>query len=188
MEKYYRILKIRRGATQIEIRNAYRKLAKKLHPDVNNSPTAKEDFIELNEAYEFLTDPEVRRKVRYKATPKARKTTRTTQHHQWNKEKREKAREKAKAYAKQRREDYLKRKALELRKNAPRFILMYSLIYCVLVGYPVLLSITVSSDNSNGSFNLSESGVLVFILAWILPVSFLIFRGIWKEIKLLKKK
>lgn len=148
----------------------------------------KEDFIELNEAYEFLTDPEVRRKVRFKATPKARRTTRTAQQQKWNKEKRKKAREKAKVYAQQKREEYLKRKDKELRENAPRFILMYLGLFAILVGYPVLLVFTASPKDTKGNFNLSNSGTLFFIITWALPISILVLKGILKEIKIIKRK
>lgn len=60
---YYKILGIERGATQQEIRKAYRKLAKKYHPDLNkDNPQAQEQFQAINEANEVLGDPEKRKK------------------------------------------------------------------------------------------------------------------------------
>jgi len=59
---YYKILGVPRNATQEEIQRAYRKLARKYHPDVNKSPEAEEKFKEINEAYEVLRDPEKRKK------------------------------------------------------------------------------------------------------------------------------
>ncbi len=59
---YYKVLGIGRGASQGEVTKAYRKLARKCHPDVNKDPGAEEQFKRVNEAYQVLGDPEKRRK------------------------------------------------------------------------------------------------------------------------------
>ncbi|WP_159467365.1 DnaJ C-terminal domain-containing protein [Dyadobacter sp. 3J3] len=60
---YYQILGIQKTATEKEIKAAYRKLARKYHPDVNpNDQEAQKKFQELNEANEVLSDPEKRKK------------------------------------------------------------------------------------------------------------------------------
>src|SRR3954454_17633141 len=54
----YEILGVSRDADDSEIKKAFRKLARQLHPDVNSAETAEEDFKEAAEAYEILSDPE----------------------------------------------------------------------------------------------------------------------------------
>ncbi len=57
---YYEIMGVKRDATQDEIKRAYRKLARKYHPDVSKEPDAEARFKEVGEAYEVLKDPEKR--------------------------------------------------------------------------------------------------------------------------------
>src|SRR3954463_15861003 len=60
---YYKILEIDKNATDADIKKAYRKLARKYHPDLNpNDANAKKKFQQINEANEVLSDPEKRKK------------------------------------------------------------------------------------------------------------------------------
>jgi molecular chaperone DnaJ len=58
----YQVLGVERGASDAEIKRAFRKLAQQWHPDVNTEPAAQERFKEINEAYQILSDPERRQR------------------------------------------------------------------------------------------------------------------------------
>ncbi len=57
---YYEVLGISRTATEAEVKGAYRKMARKYHPDINKEDHAEDRFKEVNEAYEALSDPDRR--------------------------------------------------------------------------------------------------------------------------------
>src|SRR5438067_12056966 len=60
---YYKVLGVDRSATQEDIKKAYRKLARKYHPDLNpNDKEAHKVFQQINEANEVLSDPDKRKK------------------------------------------------------------------------------------------------------------------------------
>ena len=57
---YYEILGVERGASDGDIKKAFRRLARELHPDVSQAPDAEERFREIAEAYEVLSNPDTR--------------------------------------------------------------------------------------------------------------------------------
>ncbi len=57
---YYQVLNVGQSASPEEIKQAYRRQARRYHPDVNSEPDAEERFKEVNQAYEVLSDPEKR--------------------------------------------------------------------------------------------------------------------------------
>src|SRR5258707_8468929 len=59
---FYEILGVPRSASQEEIQQAYRKLARTYHPDVNSDPAAEDRFKDISEAYAVLSDPQTRRR------------------------------------------------------------------------------------------------------------------------------
>lgn len=62
---YYEVLGVEKGATDEELKKAFRKMAKKYHPDANqdNKEEAEAKFKEVNEAYEVLSDPRKKKNV-----------------------------------------------------------------------------------------------------------------------------
>ena len=79
---YYEVLGLSKGASEEELKKAYRKLAKKYHPDVNpGDKDAEAKFKEINEAYGILSDPE--KKTRQSRTGRTgdRKSTRLNSSH-----------------------------------------------------------------------------------------------------------
>lgn len=110
MKDYYKILDLRRNATDTDIKKAYRNLAMKWHPDINNSPSAHSKFIEINEAYEILISS-LKRKEYDKILSERDQNETSTTFRTWQKE----AQEKAKSYAQMNNEEFNNKILKEIR-------------------------------------------------------------------------
>ena len=88
---YLRILDLPDDASLEEIKKAYRKQARTFHPDINTSPEAKDKFIEITEAYDFLTANYDRITNNEKEYQEAME--------QWRKYRQNRSRQKARTYA-----------------------------------------------------------------------------------------
>ena len=111
-DSYYAILGIERNAGLDDIKKAYRTKAKILHPDKNKNADAQEQFVLLNEAYEYLQNVRTGKLYDPKKTT-ARTQTRTQPqgrrtYDDWQNTDRDKARERAKAYAKMKYDEFTK--------------------------------------------------------------------------------
>ena len=62
LPNYYKILEIPQNATHDEIKKQYRQLAKKIHPDKNKGEKSEEIMVQINKAYEILSNEELRKK------------------------------------------------------------------------------------------------------------------------------
>lgn len=78
LAKYYEVLELSASASQKEIKRAYFRLAKMYHPDVNPSIEAQNKFVEINEAYEFLSDPQKVRNLLYRYATQKQQQKRAT--------------------------------------------------------------------------------------------------------------
>jgi hypothetical protein len=101
MHKYYAILGLKYGASPSEIKKAYYKLSKEIHPDINSSPSAIDEFVKINEAYEILLKI---RKPTYSVTFRKKKKVSK----EWLEKEKRKAKFEAARKLKLKREAYLK--------------------------------------------------------------------------------
>ncbi|WP_051049897.1 J domain-containing protein [Nafulsella turpanensis] len=97
IESYYQALGLTKNASLAEIKQAYRRMAKQLHPDKNASPEAHDQFIFLTEAYEFLINVE---------TGNAEGREPAASFEEWHESYQEQARERARQYARMQYEEF----------------------------------------------------------------------------------
>lgn len=134
--KSLEILGLRQGASQADIKQAYRKLVRKYHPDVNSSPDAHHRFLQIQHAYERLTQPGPKRSPTT-AHPSAKPTSDLVA----------KRREKVKAYQEIRRKKAAEEKARYIQKiksfrQGPFYapaLLLYLGLSAVVIGVSIAL-------------------------------------------------
>jgi curved DNA-binding protein CbpA len=143
LEEYYKILGLKKGAKEEEIKTAYRLLAKKHHPDLSNDPDAHNKFIEITEAYEILINKRELRGIKLTAQSRAEAERNTAFFKQ-------RARENAKEAAKMKYEN-LKREHEAFQKSGMHdffLVLNYSLHFLLalfaifLFAFPIYLAVT----------------------------------------------
>lgn len=143
MRKYYQILGLEPGASQEEIKRAYRKMAMKYHPDVNPSPNARQRFTEILEAYEYLTGV---RKARKKVFTEAEKE-------RFYDLMRKAAEEKAKAQYRERVRQFRKQREEQQNKEYQKGIIMFFAIIIIGIalwqGYRFYYNLMVNKQVSN---------------------------------------
>ncbi len=128
MKDYYAILEIGSGSSVSDIRDAYRRLAKKYHPDVNKSADAHEKFIEISEAYEYLIHQTRQSGRKYSTVSNERqRDTENQKNDEYERLKRE-ARVKAQEQAKMRYEEFKKQHEAFQRSGINDLALLFKVV------------------------------------------------------------
>lgn len=145
--KYYKILGVDPSASLGAIKKAYRSKAKLLHPDVNKAADANEQFILLNEAYEYLENVKTgkvyrnrstRKKTTRQKTRRQAKTQSYASEEEWQAAQRAKARKRAQAYAKMKFADYQKTEAYQTTNALGLLVGILMDIAVVLIGITLI--------------------------------------------------
>lgn len=163
---YYKTLGISNTAGIAEIKSAYRRLAKKFHPDLNKDPEAHNKFILVNEAYEFL----IRIKSRppdFRKAPRQKSRNHDELYRQWLNQERARARARATKEAKRKFDDFKKSKVYK----TSQLIFTFYDVLSIIVGILIIVASIVGAFTSMQS----EDGLL---LSNIVAVVFLVFLGL----------
>jgi hypothetical protein len=168
---YYKTLGISANSGIPEIKSAYRRLAKKFHPDLNKSPDAQNKFILVNEAYEFL----IRLKsapTNYHKFPNQRKQNHDDLYRTWVEQERARARARATQEAKRKFDDFKKSKVYKTSQLIFTFYDVFSIIIGILI---ILASIggIYTSYKSKDGVQISNIVAVVFLV--FLGLMFILF-------------
>lgn len=139
MKNYYDALSINESASIDEIKRAYRKKAKQLHPDVNKSVSAEQDFIAINQAYEFV----INIKLGLKYDSRAQKFNRSGGYGKvWNDSHQQEARKRAEYYSRKKYSDFINSRFYKEGKLIDDFIHVIELTFYFLFifVFPITIS------------------------------------------------
>ena len=176
MHKYYLILGLKYGASSTEIKKAYYKLSKEIHPDINSSPSAIQEFIKINEAYEILLNI---RKPTY--TLPIRKKKKVSK--EWLEEQKKKAKFEAARKLKMKREAYLKSIRKETYVKDAFKVFQFYIITLIFFAIVIFGSYAMRPDDE--SFPKERLYLFVKLFGGIATIMFLLvlfnFRGYYKK-------
>jgi hypothetical protein len=145
------------GASLNDVKQAYRKLARKYHPDLNCSPDASEKFIEVTEAYDFL--------VRYFASCKVHGNSDHSEvEKNWKSGQRDKARARAKRYAGTQYTNFRKTDYYRGTVIAERSRIYYNLIIALLFLFVSIHGFIVRSHSASGTNDAPSVAGFIFLL------------------------
>lgn len=182
-DKYLIILGLNPAASLNDIKEAYRKKAKKLHPDINPSPNAHDEFIALNEAFEYLQHLKTG-KVYASASKSGNTHPRQApmSEEEWQRKQREKARARARYYAKMRYREYVKsdhyKNAVAL--NVLADFLGVAFVLAIIFGAPI---VSYAAYGYRGLYLGGTLAVLFLIFATTVGLPKLKFERFWPSLR-----
>lgn len=162
IERYYQVLGLTKGATIEQVKKVYRKRAKLLHPDLNNAPNAHNQFIELNEAYEYLEkylDNKVfdeRKRVFRKSRSRPKSKRKETS---WTEREKQRARARARSYSRMEYQEYTKTDFYRSAKILNSIMDILNLLFTILV----LVVVPIIGFSVDGVAGLLTALIIFFI-------------------------
>jgi hypothetical protein len=176
---YYQILGLTENAGLREIKDAFRQKAKAFHPDVNKDEGAHEHFLDINEAYIFLTDMHSRN-----ANPTVDRQAKDEYYRRWMEKERLKARMRAAQMAKMRFEEYRRSsidRTASLLSHRLDFFLMFLGVFIIFAGGFGLYSQGLYLATEDNGEVLNIGGIVAEVIITIAGVLFILLS--WSNIR-----